>query len=165
MTRDRQPTSWTRPLRLATAAYLVLAALVELVTNALFETRPAIERSLRAASPGLGGQQLQDSVTVGYVFAWLLVAVVVAGAALLAFGSYRGWRWAFWADLAVLAVGAVQTVTNALALTSPATAVLPPGAIAADLALSLLAFALLLWCVLAAVRYGPWATRRPGTAA
>jgi hypothetical protein len=65
VTPDRRPTSWTRPLRNATASYLLLAALVELVTNALFETRPAIERSLRAASPHLAGPQLQDSVTVG----------------------------------------------------------------------------------------------------
>jgi hypothetical protein len=160
--RYREATSWTRPLQLAAAAYLLLAALVELVTNALFETRPAIERSLRASNPDLGGDQLRDSVNVGYVSSWLLVAAVVAGAAVLAFGAYRGWRWAFWLNLVVLLVGAVQLPTNVLALTSPATQIQPPAAIAVELVLSLVALGMLVWSILAAARYGPWATRRPG---
>jgi hypothetical protein len=144
-----------------TVAYLLLAALVEVVTNALFETRPAIERSLRAASPQLAGDQLQRSVSVGYEAGWLVVAAVVLGAAGLAYATWRGWRWAFWADLVVLAVGAVQVFTNAVALTSPATQTQPPAAIAVDLVLSLLALSLLVWFVLAAARHGPWAMRRP----
>ena len=162
MTPDRVPTSWTRPLQLATAAYLLLAALVALVTNALFETRPAIERSLRASNPELGGDQLRDSVNVGYVSSWLLVAAVVAGAAVLAFGAYRGWRWAFWVNLVVLLIGAAQLPTNLLALASPATQILPPAAIAVELVLSVGALGMLVWSILAAARYGPWATRRPG---
>ena len=158
---ERVPTAWTLPLRWATAAYLVLAALVELVTNALFETRPAIERSLRAASPDLAGDQLRDSVTFGYVSSWLLVAAVVAGAAVLTYGACRGWRWTFWVNLVVLAVGAVQLLTNALALTSPATQIQPAAAIAVELVLSLLALGLLVWSILAAARYGPWAMGRP----
>lgn len=158
---SRVPTSWTLPLQRVTAAYLLLAALVELVTNALFETRPAIERSLRAADPQLSGAQLQDSASFGYTAGWLLVAVVVAGAAALAYGTARGWRWVFWADLVVLVAGAVQVFTNAVALTSPATQTQPAAAIAVDLALSLLALVLLVWFVVAAVRYGPWAMRPP----
>jgi hypothetical protein len=160
--RLRVPTTWTRPLQLVTAAYLVLAALFELVTNALFETRPAIERSLRASNPDLGGDQLRDSVNVGYVSSWLLVAAVVAGAAVLAFGAYRGWRWAFWVTLVVLLVGAAQLPTNLLALASPATQIQPPAAIAVDLVLSVVAVGILVWSILAAARHGPWATRRPG---
>lgn len=156
----REPTAWTMPLRRITAGYLVLAALVALVTNALYNTRPAIEHSLRAGSPQLAGDQLQQSVTVGYVLAWLLVAVIVAGSALLALGASRGWQWAFWANLVVLVPGALQAFTNAEALVSPATQTQPPAAIAVDLVLSLLALALLVWFVLAAVRYGPWAMRR-----
>src|SRR5215471_12107935 len=60
----REATAWTLPLRWTTVAYLVLVAVVALVTNAAFNTRPAIERSLRAASPQLAGDQLQQSVTV-----------------------------------------------------------------------------------------------------
>jgi len=160
--RDREVTTWTLPLRWTTAAYLVLAALVEFVTNALFETRPAIERSLRAASPKLSGDQLRDSVSFGYVSAWLLVAVVVVGAAVLAYGAYRGWRWAFWVNLVVLFVGAAQLPTNVLALSSPATQIQPPAAIALELLLSLVAAGLLVWSVVAAARYGPWAMRRRG---
>jgi hypothetical protein len=156
----REPTAWTLPLRWTTVAYLVLVALVALVTNAAFNTRPAIERSLRAASPQLAGDQLQQSVTVGYVLAWLLVGAIVAGAAVLALGAWRGWLWAFWANLVVLVPGALQALTNADALASPATQTEPPAAIAVDLVLSLLALALLAWFVLAAVRHGPWAMRR-----
>jgi hypothetical protein len=34
--------------------------------------------------------------------------------------------------------------------------------IAGSLVLSLIALALFIWLVVAAVRYGPWATRKPG---
>jgi len=160
--RPPEPTSWTRPLRWAAAAYLLLCGVVALATNVLFETRSAIERSLLASNPQLGGDQLQASVALGLAFAWVTVAVIVVGAVVLALASYRGWRWAFWADLVVLAIGAIQVVTNALALTSAATQVQPPVAVAADLVLSVVALALLVWFVLAVTRYGPWAMRRPG---
>ncbi len=157
----RVPTSWTLALRRATAAYLLLSAAVAVVTNALFETRAAVARSIHAASPHLTDEQVQASVSIGYAFGWVVVGVIVVGAAVLALGSYRGWRWAFWADLVVLAIGAIQVITNALALRAPATQILPPGAVAVDLVLSLLALALLVWFVVAAVRFGPWAMRRP----
>ncbi len=158
----RVPTSWTLPLRWATAAYLLLSAAVALVTNALFETRAAVARSIHAASPQLTNDQVQASVSIGYAFGWVVVGVIVVGAVVLAAGSYRGWRWAFWVNLVVLAIGGVQVITNALALRAPATQILPPGAVAVDLVLSLLALALFVWFIVAAARFGPWAMRRPG---
>lgn len=158
----REPTSWTVPLRRISAAYLLLSALTALVTNVLFETRAAIERSVRASSPRLTDDQVQASVSIGYAFAWVVVAIVVVGAVVLAAASYRGWRWAFWVDLVVLAIGSIQVVTNAIALTSSTTSILPPAAIGVDLVLSVMALALLVWFIVAAARFGPWAMRRPG---
>ncbi len=158
----REPTSWTLPLRRATVAYLLLSAAVALVTNALFETRAAVARSIHAARPELTSNQVEASVSIGYAFGWVVVGVIVVGAVVLAVGSYRGWRWAFWVNLVILAIGSIQVITNALALRSSATQILPPGAIAVDLVLSLLAVALFVWFILAAARFGPWAMRRPG---
>lgn len=161
----REPTSWTVPMQRITAAYLLVSPLVALVTNVLFETRAAVERSVRASSPQLSSDQVQASVAIGYAFGWALVGVLVVGGVVLAVASYRGWRWAFWADLVVLVVGAIQVITNSLALQSSAAQILPPGAVAVELLLSLIALALLVWFIVAAVRYGPWAMRRPGVPA
>jgi hypothetical protein len=158
---QREPTSWTQPLQLGSAVYLVIAALVLLVTNALYVTEPALERTMRITSPGLSDDQIQASASLGFTLGWVLVAVLAIGGAVLAYGSYRGWRWVFWADMVALAIGALQAISNGLALTSPSTQTLPQPAIVIDLVLSLIALALLVWFVVAAVRYGPWAMRRP----
>ena len=116
---------------------------------------------MRVTSPGLSDDQIQASASLGFTLGWVLVAVLAIGGAVLAYGSYRGWRWVFWADMLALAIGALQAISNGLALTSPNTQTLPQPAIVIDLVLSLAALALLVWFVAAAVRYGPWAMRRP----
>jgi hypothetical protein len=122
----------------------------------LFETRANIERSISVSNPLLTADQLQRSADLGYAAGWALVVVIVAGSVLLAI--------AFWVDLAVLLVGSVGVFTNIAALQNPAVQVLPPAAVVLDLALSVVAFALLVWFVAAAVMYGPWGMRRPKAA-
>jgi hypothetical protein len=160
----REPTSWTLPLRWVATAYLVLTALVQLVTNVLFVTQAAIERSIRAQSPQLSEDQVQSSAALGFTLGWALVAVIVVLSVVLAVGSYRGWRWVFWVDLVVLAIGSIEVATNAFALASPATQTLPQGVVVFDLVLSVVALGLLIWFIVAAARFGPWAMRRPGLA-
>src|SRR6266511_3238072 len=109
----REPTSWTLPLRWITAVYLGVSALVQLVTNILFVTQAALERSIRSSNPQLSDDQVQSSAALGYTLGWVLVAVIVVVTLVLAVGSLRGWRWVFWADLVVLVIGSVQIFTNA----------------------------------------------------
>ena len=64
-------------------------------------------------------------------------------------------------SLWALALGSIGVVTNLFALTSVATQAQPAGAIVIGLVLSLGSLALLIWFIVAATRFGPWAMRRP----
>jgi len=158
----REPTSWTLPLRRVAAGYLLVSALLSILTTALFVTPATIERSLRASNSNLTADQAHSAAALGYVTGWAVVAIIAAVMLVLAVGSYLGWRWAFWVDLPLLALTSVGVVTNLFALQSPATQSVPQGATILSFLLSVAALALLVWLIVAAVRYGPWAMRRPG---
>ena len=158
----REPTSWTLPLRRVAAAFLAVYAVAGLLTNVLFVTEPALERTLRASSPQLTQDQVRSAATLGYTLGWITVGIITVIVLVLAFGSLRGWRWAFWVDLAALALISIGVITNVFALASPAVQTLPQGAIAFNLLFSVVALGMLVWLIVAAARFGPWAMRRPG---
>src|SRR6266566_8981672 len=108
----REPTSWTMPLRWVAAGYLVLATLYSIATTALYVNAPALERVQRAQNSPLSDQQLHDAANLGVALGWGVVIVLAAVALLLAAGSFLGWRWAFWAILAWLALSSVGVATN-----------------------------------------------------
>jgi hypothetical protein len=157
----REATSWTLPLRRVTAVYLVLAALQIVVSAALFVNRTSVERVDRARQ-GFAADQLQAAVSFDVATAWLMTIVVAAVTLLLALGSARGWRSAFWAAVVWLGLSSIRVVRDSLALASHATGVQPAGALVVELLFSIAALALLLWLALAAARFGPWAMRKAG---
>jgi hypothetical protein len=157
---QREPTSWTLPLRRTVAAYLVLVALFDVVSNGIVVTMSSLEGALRSSAAGLSADEVQAQAAVAFALGWVSVGVVAAVYVLLAAGSFVGWRWAFWADMAVLALRGLTAVTSALALSRPAPT--PTWLSGLDLVIALVAAALLVWLVVAAVRFGPWAMRRPG---
>lgn len=157
----RTATSWTLPLRRVTAGFLVVFAAWQVVTNAVLLSEADLERTLRATNPTLTADDVHGPAMQYYTISVLVVAVIAAGLLVLALGSLRGWRWAFWLDLAALALMSLTVLTNALALANPGVQALPPAAIAVNLLVALVALGLLLWFIAAAVRYGPWAMRRP----
>jgi len=158
---QREPTSWTQPLRRIVAAYLLLATLLDVVTNAVVSSVSTLEAALRSTNPDLPADQVHSQATVAYAASWVFVVVVAAIYVAAAVGSLRGWRWAFWVSLVVLALRSIGVVTSGLALASSTTRT-PAWASAMDLALAVVAVALLVWLVIAAARFGPWAMRRSG---
>jgi hypothetical protein len=162
--RRPEPTSWTMPLRLVTTGFLLLVTAFWVVTTALYVNTASLERVQRAQHPGLSAEDLQASANLGFALGWALVVGLGVVVLVLAAGSYRGWRWAFWAVLLWLVLYSLQVLTNLVALANPQAQTMPQGATMASLVLAVAAFALLLWFVLAALRYGPWAMRRPGAA-
>jgi hypothetical protein len=84
------------------------------------------------------------------------VALVFAG---LAIGGLLGWRWVFWADLVVL----LLTLANSLLrVAGPVSS--PLATSVTDTVLDVATAALIAWMIIAAIRYGPWAMRRPRAA-
>ena len=69
----REPTAWTRPLQLVTAAYLVIGLVYSVVTTALFLTAANMERVLRASNANLGGDQVSQAVNLSILAAWAVV--------------------------------------------------------------------------------------------
>jgi hypothetical protein len=159
----REPTSWTRPLQLVTAAYMLLGAVHSVVSTVLFLNTDSVIRAARAQNPALSDDQLRQAASIGVAVGWTTVVVLSLVMLFLALGSFIGWRWVFWVDLAWLALISIGVVTNLVALANPAAQSMPPGAIAISLVFSAAALALLAWFLLAAFRYGPWAMRKPGT--
>jgi hypothetical protein len=148
----RGPTAWTRPLQLACAGFFAASAVQVVLTNALFETVPSIERVLRAQSPGLGDDQLRAAASLGYEAGWATAVIEALVLLALAVASLRGIRVAFWLAMAALALVSVGVLTNSLALANPAVQTQPPAAIAVGLLLSLAGLVLLAWSVVAALR-------------
>jgi hypothetical protein len=160
----REPTSWTRPLQLVAAAYLVLGALYSIITTAVFLNSASIERTIRASGTSLSGEQVQQAINFSVVTAWVVVGVLAAVSLLLAIGSFLGWRWAFWVTLVWLGLNSVGVLSNLNAIVNAQNQPLPVGVVVGSLILSLIALAIFIWCLIAAIRYGPWAMRKPSAA-
>jgi hypothetical protein len=159
----REPTSWTRPLRMTVAAYLVVSIIYSIAGAALYLNAASVERAIRASGSSVPSDQLQQAVQISVVVGWVFVLVLTAVSIVLAVGSYLGWRWAFWVALVWLAFNSVGVVSNAGSLANASSQPQPAAVIAGSLLLSLVALALFIWMLVAAIRYGPWAMRKPGS--
>jgi hypothetical protein len=161
VTRARRvPSRWTRPLRYAVVAYLSVAVLQWLVTSVLFLNTADMERSLHAQNPNLAADQLRAAADFAVAVGWLTTVIVIVLMLILAVGTLRGWRWAFWGSLAWLCLSSLGIVTNIFGLLDPAAESQPLGAVLFSLLVAVVALALALWCVVAATRYGPWAMQK-----
>lgn len=131
----------TRPLQLGLAGYLIAFVVVGWILLI-----PPIAAALQS------GNQFRAWVLVS---SWLIWTGLVA---MLAWGSVRRWRWAFWAYLVLFAFLVFASVRG-----PNQTAV----ALASDLITGLLAAALLCASLVGLVRFGPWAMKRmpPSTTA
>jgi hypothetical protein len=159
----REPTSWTRPLRLTVAAYLVVNVIYSLVGAALYLNAASVERAIRASGNQVPTDQIQQAVQISVVVGWVFVLVLTGVSIVLAVGSYLGWRWAFWVTLVWLGLNSIGVISNAGSLANASSQPQPVAIIAGSLLLSLVALALFIWMLVAAIRYGPWAMRKPGT--
>src|SRR3989442_6789129 len=90
----REPASWTRPLRMAVAGYLVVGVIYSIAGAALYLNSASIERAIRASGTTVPSDQLQQAVTISVAVGWTFVLVLSAVSIVLAIGSYLGWRWA-----------------------------------------------------------------------
>lgn len=161
----------TRPMQLAAAGLFVVEAVFSILTSAVYVNHDSMlrviqaDKALIAASEGTAiprGTDVETAVTAAIVFTWVVVIVIAAIEVVTAVGSYLGWRWIFWAALALLGVGAIGAITNANTLANPDTSPIPRWALGVDEVLSIAAFALFVWMLISVIRLGPWAMKKPG---
>jgi hypothetical protein len=153
---SRRASRWSRPMQVAAAAYLVVLAVTTLSVN--FVLGGASAARIRQAYLQVGMDATQAERLAQTMSGVVLTAAVVFAVVylVLALASWRGSRWAFWADSVVLLQGGFSAFANLSGLRNPAPATLLSEAV------SLTAVALLLWFVASWFRFGfgPWATLR-----
>jgi hypothetical protein len=160
---EREPTPWTRPMQLAVAGFFVLETLFSILTSALFINHDSMQRVMQAQGTSIpAGTDLNTIISISIVLAWVVVAVLGVIDLVAALGSYLGWRWMFWVALVLLAFGAIGAVTNLNTFAHPQSSPVPTWGVAIGELLSIASLALFIWLLIGAIRFGPWAMKKPG---
>jgi hypothetical protein len=159
----REPTPWTRPMQLATAAFFTVNALFAVVTSLIYINHDTMLRVLQAQGTSIPqGTDINTVINISIFFAIAVVVVIAVLELVAALGSYLGWRWMFWAALVLLALGAIGTVTNLGNFARPDASPIPTWGLAVDEVFSVGSLALFVWLLIGVIRFGPWAMKRPG---
>ena len=166
----REPTPWTRPLRIAVVALYAYQGVFALLTPYLLGGRIAalmrgnLERQ-QAANPGArplppGFESTMTQVGVWIVWIATIVGLVIAIIAIV--GAIRGWTWAYYAILVVIGLSFIGLPADIANFVNGRVAIsdLPAWLYAAGFVNYLLTAALFVWMLIAQIRYGPWAMRR-----
>ncbi|HET9781088.1 MAG TPA: hypothetical protein VFR33_04845 [Candidatus Dormibacteraeota bacterium] len=160
---EREPTPWTRPMQLGAAGYFVVATVFSVLTSALFINHDSMLRVMQAQGTSIpAGTDVNSVVDVSIVLAWIVTGFIGVIELVAALGSFLRWRWMFWVALVLLGIGSIGAVTNLTAFAHPQTSAVPAWGLAVSEVLSIAAVGLFVWMLIGAIRYGPWAMKRPG---
>jgi len=159
----REPTSWTRPMQLATAAIFVVSALLNTAMTFIFVNRDSVLRATIAQNQEYpAGTDIEAVVSTVILFTYAATVLFGLLYLFIAFGSYRGWRWMFWVALIAFGLGGLGAFTNFANLARPAQSSFPVVALVIDEIGGIVSLAMFIWMLIALVRRGPWAMRKPG---
>jgi len=158
----REPTPWTRPLQLATAGFFALQAVLSILTSALFINHDTMLRVMKTQGNIPPGTDPESLVPFAIFIGWATVIFIVVLGLVAALGSYLRWRWMFWVALVLLGFGAIGAITNLSYFVKPDASPMPTWAVAIDEVVSIASAALFVWLLIAVIRYGPWAMKKPG---
>lgn len=170
----RTPTSWTRPLQLAVAAWYVWSVIYALsiplwmggMMNTVVDRYIANQEAIhpdQPLPPAGFTEGMHTSATIGM---WLGVAILVAVYAVALIGTSRRWTWIFYAILVLLGLGALLLPLDifdaAIGQRASATSALamPAGYYVFSSIAGLPGVALFAWMLIALLTRGPWAMRR-----
>lgn len=150
-------------MQLAAAGFFVVETLFSVLTSALFINHDSMLRVMQAQGTSIpAGTDINTIINVSIVFAWVVVAVIGVIQLVGALGSFLGWRWMFWVVLVLLGIGAIGAVTNLNTFAHPQSSPVPAWGVAISEVLSIASLALFVWLLIGAIRYGPWAMKKPG---
>ena len=170
----REPTSWTRPLQIAVAAWYVLEGVYVLslpfwmggtMSQAMSQ---AIKRqeSLNPTATPLPADFASTMTSIMNGVLWVVASFGLAIAVVAVIGALRRWTWTYYVVLVLLGLGAISLpldLVNAFSgstISSASGFSLPSWTYWLGLATAIPGTALFIWMVLAMVRHGPWAMRR-----
>jgi hypothetical protein len=158
----REPTPWTRPMQMITAALFVLSALSSIISTAIFVNHDSVLRAIKAQGTQIpSGIDIDTVVGFSIGVTWAIViffAVLEVGAAI---GSYLGWRWIFWVALVLFGLSGISALTNIGSLTHPDRSPIPIGGVIASEVFAICGLAIFIWMLVGVIKYGPWAMKKP----
>ena len=161
---EREPTPWTRPMQLGVVAFFVIEVLFSIITSALFINHDSMLKVLQAQGTSIPqGTDINTVVNISIVFAWIVTGIIAAIEVVAAVGSYLQWRWMFWVVLVLLGLGSIGAVTNLNTFAHPQTSPVPTWGVAISELLAIVSLGLFIWMLIGAIRYGPWAMKKPGS--
>ncbi len=159
----REPTPWTRPMQLITAALFAISAISGIVTTIAFVNHDSVLRAIHAQGTQVPAGTNIDTVvnvTIGITYG---VAIFFSLLYLVAaLGSYLGWRWMFWAALVLYGLSGITVFTNIGSFANPGRSPIPVTGLIVSELFAVLGLAMFVWMLIAAIRYGPWAMKKPG---
>jgi hypothetical protein len=159
----RVPTPWTRPMQLAVAGLFAVSAVASVATTLIFVNHDAMVRALQAQHDQVPSRMSIDDLAnisigfaIGFVVFFSLLGLVAA------IGSFLGWRWMFWAALLLCGLNGLSAFTNIASLRNPSISPVPTAGLIGSELFALLSLALFVWMVTGAIKFGPWAMKKPG---
>jgi hypothetical protein len=159
----REPTSWTRPMQLITAALFAISAISGVVITFAFVNHDSVLRAINAQGTQIPATTSIDTVvniTIGVTYG---VAIFFSLLYLVAaLGSYLGWRWMFWAALVLYGLSGITVFTNIGSFANPDRSPVPTAGLIVSELFALLGLALFVWMLVAVIKFGPWAMKKPG---
>lgn len=161
---ERESTPWTRPMQLITAALLALEAVLTVAATVIFYTHDAVKKTIEAAGTQIPAGTTEDqliAITIGFAIGFVVFLAVVE--LFGALGAFLRWRWAFWYVLVLFGLGSLSAIVGVVGLFRPSNTPFPLGYEVVSEVLGLVAVATFVWMLIGAIRYGPWAMKRPGS--
>src|SRR6266404_4191620 len=159
----REPTPWTRPMQLITAALFAISAISGVVITIAFVNHDSVLRAIHAQGTQVpAGTDIDTvvNVTIGITYG---VAIFFSLLYLVAaLGSYLGWRWMFWAALVLYGLSGITVFNNIGSFANPDRSPIPVAGLIVSELFAVLGLAMFVWMLIAAIRYGPWAMTKPG---
>jgi hypothetical protein len=159
----REPTPWTRPMQLATAAIFACSAVVSLATTFVYINHDSMLKSIQASGSQLpAGTNVNDVVNAAIAFTYAIVIFFVVLDVVAAIGSYLRWRWMFWAALVLFGLSSIGALTNLRSISQADSSPVPVAGLIVSEIFSLISLAMFIWMIVGLIKYGPWAMRKPG---
>jgi len=158
----REPTSWTRPMQLATAAIFVISALANTAMTFIFVNHDTTLKAILAQNQQYpAGTDIEDVVSTAILITYVAAAFFGLLYLFIAVGSYLRWRWMFWVALCAFGLGGLGAFTNLASLARPSQSAYPIAALVIDEIGGIISLGMFVWMLIAVIRRGPWAMRKP----
>src|SRR3989442_7132473 len=153
-----------RPPRSTLFPYTTLFRSISgVVTTIAFVNHDSVLRAIHAQGTQVpAGTDIDTvvNVTIGITYG---VAIFFSLLYLVAaLGSYLGWRWMFWAALVLYGLSGITVFTNIGSFANPDRSPIPVTGLIVSELFAVLGLAMFVWMLIAAIRYGPWAMKKPG---